>query len=77
MAKARLNSRGQLTLPPEVREHLHLESGSEVVIRVLDDHRIELRAGGGSLADLAASISVKRHASLEDFEEGIRRGATQ
>lgn len=77
MAKARMNAHGQLTLPLEIREYLHLESGSELAIQVLDEHRIELRAGGGSLADLAGSIAVNRHASLAEMEDGIRQGGTR
>ena len=63
----RLNARGQLTLPPELRAQLDLAPGDEVAVRVLDGNRAEVAARPVSLASLDGGLRVKRSMRLEDI----------
>ena len=48
--EATLTSKGQLTAPKAIREHLHLKPGDKVVF-VIRDGRVELEAGNGSILE--------------------------
>jgi len=43
MSLATMTSKGQITLPKEIREALGLEPGTKVDFRLLDDGRVEMR----------------------------------
>lgn len=40
MAMVRLQRRGMLTVPRDIRQQLHLEEGQPLMVRVLDAHRL-------------------------------------
>jgi len=40
---ARLTSKYQATIPQEIREHLHLESGDEILYELLPDNTVLVR----------------------------------
>ena len=40
---ARLTSKYQATIPKEIREHLHLESGDEILYELLPDNTVLVR----------------------------------
>ncbi len=40
---ARLTSKYQATIPKEIRQHLHLESGDEVLYELLPDNTVVVR----------------------------------
>lgn len=67
--QSKLSSKGQVTIPAEVRERLHLEPGDVVVYEVEAD-RVTLRRGEPfDLAFHAAlSATVDEWASPEDEE---------
>ena len=77
MPHATLTSKGQLTLPKELRERLRLEKGDRIEFTVDNEGRligIPARKGGvetpaGSLHHLAGSKTV----SLEEMDRAIRR----
>lgn len=71
----KLNAKGQLTLPANVRSQLGLKAGDEVVLRVIDGQRAEVVARSVSLGSLDGSLKVKRSASLADMEMAIAQGA--
>lgn len=43
IGRSRLRDKGQLTLPADVREALHIEAGDEIEFQVLDDSSVILR----------------------------------
>lgn len=40
---ARLTSKNQATIPKEIRKHLHLESGDEILYELLPDNTVIIR----------------------------------
>ena len=61
----RLTSKGQVTVPIEIRKQLGIKPGEKVVFRVLDD-RVELAAAPMNLADAFGSVQPLQRP--EDFE---------
>jgi antitoxin PrlF len=66
-------SKGQITLPREVREHLHIAEGDRVEFRIERDGGVRLAPVSGSVRDLYGCL---RRAdvpapSLEDLEEAL------
>lgn len=55
--RSRLSSKGQVTIPSEVRERLHLEPGDTVIYEVEDDRAVLRRA---------ESFDIAYHAALTD-----------
>ncbi|HBL31426.1 MAG TPA: AbrB family transcriptional regulator [Acidobacteria bacterium] len=73
MALSTLTSKGQITLPREVREHLHIAEGDRVEFRIERDGGVRLAPVSGSVRDLYGCL---RRADvpapgLEDLEEAL------
>lgn len=71
---ARITSKGQVTIPREVREALDLAEGDDVVFRVIDGRAVLARVP--HLLDLAGSVPVPADARDLDWHE-IRDRAVQ
>lgn len=65
---AKVSSKGQVTIPKPVREHLELKPGSQVAF-VVRDERVELEPMQGSILSLRGIIPVD---GSQDWEE-VRR----
>lgn len=72
MPMAKLTSKGQITVPREIREHLRLEPGDRVHFRV-EGEAVEV-SKAGDLGELAATVEVPPRLRNIDWEE-IRRAA--
>ncbi len=71
---AKVTSKGQVTIPKEVREALGLAEGDQVVFRI-EEHRAVL-AKSPHLLDLAGAVDVpaaKRGVPWDDVRSGTRR----
>lgn len=77
MQESKLTSKGQTTLPKDVRTALHLEPGDTLRYLVLDGEVRILKAR--PLADLKGMLkrSGQKPVSLEEMEDGIAAGATE
>lgn len=70
--RSRLSSKGQVTIPAEVREKLHLEAGDTVIYDVEDERAVLRRAEPFDIAYHASlSETLDEWASPED-EEAFR-----
>lgn len=70
--RSRLSSKGQVTIPSEVRERLHLEPGDTVIYEVEDERAVLRRAEPFDVAYHAAlSETLDEWTSPED-EEAFR-----
>lgn len=57
MSNATLTSKGQTTIPREIRERLGLEAGAKLSFTLLSDGTVVMRAKRGRLIDLAGSLT--------------------
>ncbi len=71
-----ITTKGQVTIPKEVRDALHLEPGVRVSFLVRDDGVVEMRAETVDLRSLLGILKVDgRRRTLEEMDEAIRRAA--
>ena len=74
MSTATLTSKGQTTVPKEIREHLRLRPGDRIQFVIEEDGRVVLVPASFDAADLAGILPrPKRAVSLEEMESAIRR----
>lgn len=76
MGKAKMTSKGQITVPKDVRLKLNLKPGDRVLFIVEDDGTVRLRPANKDISSLKGILPPpKRSATLEEIEEAIGRGA--
>ena len=74
--EATVTSKGQVTLPKEVRGRLRAGKGAKVRFAFEDDDRVVVTRGGSRLSDLFGILGKPpRSATLEEMDEAIRQGA--
>lgn len=75
MSTATLTSKGQTTIPKEVREHLSLRPGDRLEF-VLKENLVILRPATRKVTDIKGFLSKpKRPVSLAEMEAAIRKRA--
>lgn len=70
---ATMSSKGQLTVPKEVRDELQLETGTQLFMTVRDGELVGTPKNG-SIADLAGILgtpTVGAGATLEDLDQAV------
>lgn len=77
MVQARLTGKGQVTIPKQIRDYLHLDTGSKIEF-VIDENGdvkvIPLNVTAESLAGILHRQGMKA-ASLAEMEQAIAEGA--
>ena len=74
MTTATLTSKGQTTVPKEIRDHLHLQPGDRIEFVIERDGRVVVVPASFDAADLAGALPrPKRPVSLEQMKAAIRR----
>ena len=72
MATTTITSKGQLTLPKEIRERLKLKAGDRLDVAT-EDGRIVMTPAQLDIGDLCAVLSAaSRPATLEEIDAAIR-----
>jgi AbrB family looped-hinge helix DNA binding protein len=56
MAIATLTSKGQITLPKSVRQHLHLSTGDRLEFVIRSDGEVQVKPVAGSYRDLRGML---------------------
>ena len=75
MRAATLNSKGQITLPKEIRDALGVSPGDKLVFRRRSDGTIVVEAATIDFRALAGMLEPKRKgAVIEQIQEAIRKG---
>jgi AbrB family looped-hinge helix DNA binding protein len=70
---ASLSSKGQLTLPIEVRRALHLTAGDRLDVVLGENNRVELIPLSRSIRDLKGMLpKPAKSVSLEDMDRAIQ-----
>ena len=76
MSEARMTSKGQITVPKDVRLKLNLKPGDRVLFIVEDDGAVRMRAVNKDISSLIGILPrPKRAATIEEIEEAIQRAA--
>jgi antitoxin PrlF len=75
---SRLTSKGQTTIPAEVRDYLGLRPGDRIVY-AMKDGKVELRAKNRRAVDLIGILGPPPAGpkTLEEIEEGIATAAAE
>ena len=77
MVQARLTAKGQVTIPKQIRDYLHLDTGSKIDF-VIDENGyvkvIPLNISAESLSGILHREGMPT-ASLEDMEKAIAKAA--
>lgn len=78
MPAATVTSKGQITLPKEIRVRLRLEEGDRVAFRERPDGSIVLEPETLDLLSLEGRVRPRvRGLSLDDMDAAVRRGVTK
>ncbi|HZM96227.1 MAG TPA: AbrB/MazE/SpoVT family DNA-binding domain-containing protein [Vicinamibacterales bacterium] len=74
MPEATLTTKGQVTIPKAVRDHLKLETGARVEFVIEGDGTVVLKPLTRHVHELAGLLyrSGRRPVSIEDMNESIR-----
>lgn len=75
MFAATVTSKGQVTIPKDVRDALHIRSGTELTFVIKPDGTVYIRPRTGSIWDIIGKLKATRHATIEDMNDAIARGA--
>lgn len=74
MVQATLTSKGQITIPREIREALALGRGDHVSFRLRPDGVVEMTRQSGSVLSLVGMLKpTVRGVTVEQMNEAIRR----
>jgi AbrB family looped-hinge helix DNA binding protein len=74
MPSAKLTSKGQITIPKEVRKTLGLRTGDRLAFRVRADGTVQVEAETVDLMSLRGSVRTQvKGVSVEAMNEVIRR----
>jgi AbrB family looped-hinge helix DNA binding protein len=69
---SRMTSKGQVTIPEEIRRQYHLQAGEQIEWEVTDRGTIELRKAGGSLEALTQVLPrPKRALTVEEMDRAV------
>lgn len=73
MPTATLTTKGQVTIPKAVREHLQIDTGDQINFMIQDDGSVVVRPVTRPVSDLAGLLhrSRRRAVSLDDMDAGI------
>jgi AbrB family looped-hinge helix DNA binding protein len=73
MATATLTSKGQITLPKEVREHLHVSEGDRVDFIIRADGEVHVRPVTGSVRELFGCVHRPgiQAPTIEEMEQAM------
>ncbi|HVT14592.1 MAG TPA: AbrB/MazE/SpoVT family DNA-binding domain-containing protein [Thermoanaerobaculia bacterium] len=79
MAKATLTSKGQVTIPKEVRDRLGLKEGDQLVFRFDEAGRLSVEPASPSplrnLPGLLRHLAGDKPATIEEMKEAVRARA--
>ncbi|MGQ0640615.1 MAG: AbrB/MazE/SpoVT family DNA-binding domain-containing protein [Gemmatimonadaceae bacterium] len=78
MASAKLTSKGQITVPKDVREALGVQTGDRIAFTIRRDGTVTVAADIIDIRSLRGSVkSDVRGVTVEAMDEAIRRSASR
>ena len=77
MSRSKLTSKGQITLPKDIREHLGVEAGDRLTFEIRDGVVI-VEPETIDIATLRGVVKKRgKGVTLREMDEAIRRGASR
>jgi len=78
MPTSTLSSKGQITIPKEIRAELEIDTGDRVLFVIREDGVVELRPETVDIRDLFGLLKSKRKrpVTIEEMDKAIRRKAS-
>ncbi len=78
MATATLTSKGQTTIPKEIRDHLNLKPGDKISFKI-EDGRVVLRAKNRSVLELAGILKRpgQEVLTIEEMNDAIGQSVAE
>lgn len=75
MPTAKITSKGQITLPREIRDHLKVDSGDNVIFFLNNRGEVVVDGVGGDIRDLKGFLKRpgQRRLSIEEMDAAILR----
>lgn len=75
MSDARLTTKGQVTIPRDIRDRLHLKFGDRLRFRITDSGQVMLEAAKHHVGELYGLLQrkSKKPVPVEVMDEAIRR----
>ena len=75
MPMSTMTSKGQITLPKEIRDYLHADIGTKLHFSIQDNGEIIMKAVNRPIQELEGYLSkyVKRTVSIEEMNQAIKR----
>ena len=77
MATAKVTSKGQITIPLDVRTALGLKAGSRVEFVAQSDGSYEILPATRSIKDLKGVVHTRRTISIEQMDEAVTDAAVK
>ena len=77
MPTATVTSKGQVTIPVEVRERLGIEAGTRVEFVPRADGTWEFTAAGDSVTSIRGMFAPVRPATTDDMDDAISEAITE
>lgn len=78
MPNSQLTSKGQITLPKAIREHLNVKNGDVVSFSVEKDGRVTVTAANSPVSSLKGIVAAPASpVSIEDMNRAVRQKASQ
>lgn len=76
MATSTLTSKGQITVPKEIRDHLKLRTGQRLEFQVVADGRVLMRPRSRDVRELKGIVrsSRRKSVSVEEMNQAIAQG---
>jgi antitoxin PrlF len=76
MLTATLTSKGQITIPKEVRDHLGVEPGDRISFSIGSEGSVTVESETVDMRSLRGLLKSHRRVSPKAMEKAIRRGAS-
>lgn len=79
MPTSTMTTKGQITLPKEIRDYLHAKPGTKIDFTIRENGEIVVKAVNRSVRDLkgilAPYLNLDRPITIEEMNDAIGRGA--
>jgi antitoxin PrlF len=74
MSIATLTTKGQVTIPKDVRDRLELKPGDRLDFLVEEDGSVRVRKRSVDILDIVGIVKTRRRATVEEMKDAIARG---